>query len=504
MLVRRYEGTRRRHPLTGDGEGVIESIALERELLEPIRESADVIIDTSELNVHQLRERLLDLFAHTEAETMQIQVVSFGFKHGVPIDADTVFDCRFLPNPHWVDELRPLTGLDEPVRRYVLDQPDTTDFLDRVDDLLALVLPAYVKEGKSYLTIAIGCTGGRHRSVVLAEELTRRIAGRGFTPAGAPPGHRPVSGAGARRGRLTTTDPQGKWPGPGASSPSAAAMAWPPPSRAVRRYAGDITAIVSVADDGGSSGRLRDAFGMPAPGDLRRCLVALGDPDSLWGRAFEYRFEAGELEGHAARQPDHRRPGRRHAATSPPPCSRRAGWWGPRAWCCRRPPARWSSRPRWGARRWSARSGCRTPAGRSPGWSWCRPTPSRPPAAPQAIAAADQVILGPGSLYTSVLAVAVVPALRQALAARRGGRVYVCNLRPQIPETAGFDAAAHVERCGPTASTSTWSCSTRAPCQPVASMYRSSKHPSPGLTAWRTTRCGWQPSCRNWRTPADG
>jgi RNase adapter protein RapZ len=182
VLVRRYEGTRRRHPLTGGGEGVIESIGLERELLEPIRESADVIVDTSELNVHQLRERLLDLFAHTEAETMQIQVVSFGFKHGVPIDADTIFDCRFLPNPHWVDELRPLTGLDEPVRRYVMGQPPTMAFLERVDDLLALVLPAYVKEGKSYLTIGIGCTGGRHRSVVLAEELNRRIAAHGFRP----------------------------------------------------------------------------------------------------------------------------------------------------------------------------------------------------------------------------------------------------------------------------------------------------------------------------------
>jgi UPF0042 nucleotide-binding protein len=182
VLVRRFEGTRRRHPMTGDGEGIIESIQSERAILEPIRESADVIVDTSELNVHELRERLVDLFTHTETDTMQIQVVSFGFKHGVPIDADTVLDCRFLPNPHWVEELRPFTGLDEPVRRFVLEQPATGEFLSRVDDLLALVLPAYVKEGKSYLTIAIGCTGGRHRSVVLAEELQRRIAGHGYTP----------------------------------------------------------------------------------------------------------------------------------------------------------------------------------------------------------------------------------------------------------------------------------------------------------------------------------
>jgi UPF0042 nucleotide-binding protein len=177
VLVRRFEGTRRRHPMPGDG--VVESISIERDLLQPVREAADVIVDTSDLNVHQLRERLIDLFTHT-VDTMQIRVVSFGFKHGVPLDADTVFDCRFLPNPHWADDLRPLSGKDEPVRRFVLDQADTASFLDRVDSLLALVLPAYVKEGKSYLTVAVGCTGGRHRSVVLAEEVARRIRRRGY------------------------------------------------------------------------------------------------------------------------------------------------------------------------------------------------------------------------------------------------------------------------------------------------------------------------------------
>jgi RNase adapter protein RapZ len=179
VLVRRYEGTRRRHPMAGDG--VVESISLERDLLEPIREGADVILDTSDLNVHQFRDRLIDLFTHT-ADTMQLRVVSFGFKHGVPLDADTVLDCRFLPNPHWIEHLRPMTGQDEPVRRYVMEQADTAGFLDRVDNLLALVLPAYVKEGKSYLTIAVGCTGGRHRSVVITEELARRIERRGFSP----------------------------------------------------------------------------------------------------------------------------------------------------------------------------------------------------------------------------------------------------------------------------------------------------------------------------------
>jgi UPF0042 nucleotide-binding protein len=181
VLVRRFEGTRRRHPL--GQEGVIEAINLERERLEPMRALADVVVDTTDLNVNQLRERLIDLFPTDGGEPMQISVMSFGFKHGVPLDVDNVFDARFLPNPHWVDELRPLTGLDEPVRAFVLGQPSAQEFLHRVDDLLGFLLPAYIKEGKSYLTVAIGCTGGRHRSVALIEDLRARVAARGYDPA---------------------------------------------------------------------------------------------------------------------------------------------------------------------------------------------------------------------------------------------------------------------------------------------------------------------------------
>ena len=181
VLVRRFEGTRRRHPVWG--EGVVEGIAKERQLLDPIRETADIVIDTSGLNVHELRERLVDFFTHDDsAAAMQVTVVSFGYKHGLPLDLDNVIDCRFLPNPHWVDELRPLTGLDEPVRDYVLGQPDTKEFLDKLDDLFGLLLPLYVREGKSYLSIGVGCTGGHHRSVVLAEELARRVGEKGFNP----------------------------------------------------------------------------------------------------------------------------------------------------------------------------------------------------------------------------------------------------------------------------------------------------------------------------------
>jgi UPF0042 nucleotide-binding protein len=178
VLVRRFEGTRRRHPL--GQEAVTAAIAMERRRLEGIRDRADLVLDTSDLNVNQLRERLIDLFTTAPAGSMQISVVSFGYKHGVPLDVDNLFDCRFIPNPYWIESLRPLTGLDEPVQTYVIGQEVTGAFMDRVEDLLASLLPAYVREGKSYLTIGMGCTGGRHRSVVLAEELGRRLRQRGY------------------------------------------------------------------------------------------------------------------------------------------------------------------------------------------------------------------------------------------------------------------------------------------------------------------------------------
>ncbi|HSZ37353.1 MAG TPA: RNase adapter RapZ [Acidimicrobiales bacterium] len=177
VLVRRYEGTRRRHPLPA--RGVEASIARERELLEPVRARADLFVDTAELNSNQLRARILEAFGSEDVPSMQTSVVSFGYKHGIPLDVDIVFDCRFLPNPFWIEELRPYSGLDEPVRKWVLGQPESAEFLEKLDDLLSSILPAFVREGKSYLTIAMGCTGGRHRSVALAEALAERLGGKG-------------------------------------------------------------------------------------------------------------------------------------------------------------------------------------------------------------------------------------------------------------------------------------------------------------------------------------
>ena len=192
VLVRRFEDRRRRHPLSGDAErlAVAESIRAERSILEPVKSGADLVIDTAELNVHQLRDRLFELFSGTRPlDALTVSVVSFGFKHGLPLDADMVFDVRFLPNPHWVPELRPLSGLDLPVADHVLCQPLAKGFLAQVDSLLGLLLPAYLAEGKAYLTIGVGCTGGRHRSVAIGEELGRRIEAWGHLPR---TGHRDI------------------------------------------------------------------------------------------------------------------------------------------------------------------------------------------------------------------------------------------------------------------------------------------------------------------------
>ena len=180
VLVRRFEGTRRRHPLASSG--VEASIADERRLLEPLRVRADIVLDTAELNTNQLRSRILELFGTDDGEAhMRSSILSFGYKHGIPLDVDLLFDCRFLPNPYWVEGLRELSGLDPAVRDYVLGQPDTVEFLAKVSDLLATLVPAYVREGKSYLTVAMGCTGGRHRSVALAEALAARLGDLGIT-----------------------------------------------------------------------------------------------------------------------------------------------------------------------------------------------------------------------------------------------------------------------------------------------------------------------------------
>lgn len=182
-LVSRYEATRRRHPFSDRELGLESLIEKERRVLEEVRAAADVVIDTTGVTVHQLKTQLLAMFGpESPSDAMQLSVMSFGYKFGLPLDVDIVLDARFLPNPHWNEQLRPLSGIDDAVSDYVLNQPLAKEFLVRVESLLELILPAYVDEGRSYLSIAIGCTGGRHRSVALAEMLGTILSKRGFQP----------------------------------------------------------------------------------------------------------------------------------------------------------------------------------------------------------------------------------------------------------------------------------------------------------------------------------
>jgi RNase adapter protein RapZ len=180
VLVRRYSETRRPHPL-GRLETVSRSIVEERQLLDPIRNMADTLVDTSNFNVHELRNHIQSRFGHEDqSKQLLVSCLSFGFKNGVPLDADVVFDVRFLPNPHFVPEFRKLTGLDPGVAGYVRKFAQTREFLKRVTELMLYLLPHYVGEGKSYLTVAFGCTGGQHRSVMMAEEMTKRLKKAGY------------------------------------------------------------------------------------------------------------------------------------------------------------------------------------------------------------------------------------------------------------------------------------------------------------------------------------
>ena len=190
-LVKRYDSTRRRHPLNAEAEGLVEAIDLERSLLDPVRSAADLVIDTTDLNIHQLKAKLIAAFDQTgDGQRLQIAIESFGYKYGLPLDADIVMDVRFLPNPHWEELLRPLTGHDPAVRDFVLERSNASQFLDKFEAMMVGLVPAYEAEGKTYLTIAMGCTGGRHRSVAVAEDLAARLRSRGIAVT---TGHRDIA-----------------------------------------------------------------------------------------------------------------------------------------------------------------------------------------------------------------------------------------------------------------------------------------------------------------------
>ena len=263
-LVARYKETRRSHPLAADGR-VLDGITLERELLSPLKNISQNVVDTTELTPRNLRKTIAEQFASQDNQPdFRVEVMSFGFKYGLPIDADLVFDVRFLPNPYYKLELRNLTGQDPAVYDYVMDHPESEEFYSHLHDLIVPILPSYKREGKSVLTIAMGCTGGQHRSVAFAERLAHDLEKPKVT----------VIGGGT--GISVILD-------------------------SLRKKPVDITAIVTVADDGGSSGELRKNIQkLTPPGDLRNVLVAMSDMPRFYEKVFQYRFadDDGPLAGH--------------------------------------------------------------------------------------------------------------------------------------------------------------------------------------------------------------
>ncbi|MCX6454804.1 MAG: RNase adapter RapZ [Actinobacteria bacterium] len=176
VLVRRFESTRRPHPLQGS-DRILDGIHKERERLQEVRSVSDVIIDSSSLNIHQLDKKIADIFDESTDADLRVNILSFGYKYGIPVDADLVMDCRFIANPHWIPELRPLTGLDKPVSENVLASANVQDFLGKYQSLFETMATGFIQEGRKYLTLAVGCTGGRHRSVAIAAEISKRLNG---------------------------------------------------------------------------------------------------------------------------------------------------------------------------------------------------------------------------------------------------------------------------------------------------------------------------------------
>ena len=416
VLIHRFEGNRRRHPFPG--ATLADSIATERALLASIRDAADLVFDTGPLNANQLRSRIVETFTETDTTgTMRVSLVSFGYANGIPRDVDLVFDCRFLPNPYWVEELRPLSGLDEPVAAYVLG-PGTGPALPARRRGPARVADPGVRQGGQVLPVG---RRGLHRG---PSPLGRHR--RGDPPAPQPhprrlpPRHRPMRVVAVGGGHGTAVS-----------------------LRALARVSDDVTGVVSVADDGGSTGRLRAMLNVAAVGDLRKCLGALADPGNPLTASFEHRFAVGELAGHAVGNLllvgliD---------ATGDLEESVRA------------------VAQVMGVRGTIVPASCEgvvlvatTEEGDTRGQSdiarsstirriAVEPTnAAAPTAAVEALERADLILIGPGSLFTSVLAACVIPGVLQALAGTRATKVYVANLRPQVPETAGFDLQDHVD-----------------------------------------------------------
>ena len=408
-IVNRYKETRRMHPLQKKGESVEQAIRREREWMQPVRDHADFVLDTSALSIAKLRSELLDLFGQQgDRGGLAVNILSFGFKHGIPIEADLVFDVRFMPNPYYVPELKNKTGLDQAVRDFVFSFRQTNDFMEQLEKMLTFLLPLYAEEGKSALVIAIGCTGGHHRSVAVA----------------APPD-----------------------PGPRIAA-SGGGTGLSPLLRGLTRYTNNITAIVTVADDGGGSGRLRQDLGMLPPGDIRNCLEALANAEPLMAQLMHYRFPEGELAGQSfgnlfLAALNGIMPSFDRAVESLSQVLAITG----RVLPVTNENIQLEAEFENGVRvvgesrifQCKQEQDCRIRR--------VNLLPSRPKALPEAVEAireAEMVVLAPGSLYTSIIPNLLVDGIVEAIRESRALKIYVCNVMTQEGETEGYTASDHI------------------------------------------------------------
>jgi uncharacterized cofD-like protein len=441
VLVRRFSETRRRHPLQHEDMSLLESIQQEKERLRDIREQADIILNTSQMQTAELKLAITEQLTG-QAESQQglvITVASFGYRYGIPMDADLTFDVRFLPNPYYNPDLRSFTGLERPVKDYVLGKEVTQEFIKRFFDFMTYLIPHYRKEGKSNLTVAIGCTGGRHRSVAITRELSRVLREQNYYVLEK---HRDINKDQARyeSGRKQKAEDMSLVALGGGTGLSTLL-------RGFKKIFHDITAIVTVSDDGGSSGRLRREMGIIAPGDLRNCLTALADEEGLLTALFNYRFqqESSELDGHsfgnlfltAMAEVS----GDFQSAIQE---SSKVLAIGGRVLPISLDSITLQAQMQDGT----------TVTGESAITNYggqikkieLMGEKTRPlPESLDAIRRADAIILGPGSLYTSVIPHLLFPEVVEAIVNHPGPRIFICNIMSQWGETSGYQVCDYLE-----------------------------------------------------------
>lgn len=439
VLVRRFSETRRRHPLQNEDLSLVESIRREKQRLEDIRLQANLILDTSRMKTAELRqliaERLVD--GQQSQHGLVVTVTSFGYRYGIPMDADLTFDVRFLPNPYYNQNLRPFTGLDKPVQSYVLNQEVTQTFIKQFFDFVNYLIPHYRQEGKSNLNVAIGCTGGRHRSVAITHTLAAMLKEQNYYVLEK---HRDISKDEARYQSRKKQRPQdlclvALGGGTGLSTLL----------RGFKRVFQDITAVVTVSDDGGSSGRLRKDMGILPPGDIRNCLVALADEEDLLTALLNYRFPQGELAGHSfgnlflSAMAEVTGDFRLAVQESSKVLAIRG-----RVLPVSLDNLTLEAEMEDGTMI-AGESSITQYGGNIRRVHLHGQTLAALPEAIEAIENSDALILGPGSLYTSVIPHLLFPEVVEAIQRHRGPRIYICNVMSQKGETTSYRVKDYVE-----------------------------------------------------------